>query len=198
MDEERERGRIAATATKRRESVAHAKAMMPHLHMAIKSARLTDRGASLRAIAEYLNTRAPPLRTLKGKEFGPESVRRMLLNTEKHIAKAAGFECYNAIRILEYKAKLAGTASSAELKAEIERLEAKRDADIAEGTALGHLLRLEDIGTRPKLTLQETAELIVYQHGYKRKRREWDDTKDSPIDGFDEWAVDLLKKALGG
>lgn len=142
MDEDREKGRIIGTATKRKASIAYAKSVLPHVREAVLEARRSDRGESLRAIADWLNTRNPPVLTQKGRRFRAQTVSRLLYQTEEHIREAAEFEFKVAAGILRYKARALKQKPDA---GEIARLEAERDRIIAEGVELGRQMRAEDV-----------------------------------------------------
>ncbi len=139
MDEDRERGRIASTATKRKAAVEHAKLILPHVRAAIAEARRTDRGDSLRAIATWLNDRDH--KTLKGRNFRAQTVSRLLYQTEDYIRTAAEFEYGQEVAILRFNTKNDGSPVD---RSQIARLQVERDRTIAEGVALGKSLRLED------------------------------------------------------
>jgi hypothetical protein len=140
MDEDREKGRIVGTATKRKASVAYAQQVLPHVRAAVLAARRSDRGESLRAIADLLNQRE--IKSQKGKTFRAQTVSRLLYQTEDHIRDAADFEYQVAAGMLRYKAKALKQRLDA---TEIAELKAERDRIIAEGVELCRQMRAEDV-----------------------------------------------------
>jgi hypothetical protein len=186
MDEDRERGRIAANATKRRQAVDYARSVLPIVREAVGANRRLDGTINLNGMARWLNDHGTT--SQRGGAFVAETVSRLLYKTEESVRHFATYERDKSVAILEYK----GRAKASD----IATLDAARDQAIAEGVALGRLLRCEDIAPVGKMVLEDAARLIIHQLDHRKRCKSWDETKDYPVDGLEKWLVKLLGDGL--
>lgn len=187
MDEDRERGRIAANATKRRQAVEYARKVAPIVRQAVGANRRLDGTINLNGMARWLNDHGTT--SQRGGAFVAETVSRLLYKTEESVRHFATYEREKSVAILEYK----GRAKASDIAA----LDAARDQAIAEGVALGRLLRCEDIAPVGKMVLEDAARLIIHQLDHRKRCKSWDTAQDYPLYGFEDWCRTLLANALG-
>lgn len=196
MEEDRIRGGIATADQRKREAVAYARKVMPMMRQAIGATRKPNNDINMSAAARWLNEQTPPVSTFSGTgKFGAETVSRVIFKTEESVRSNAEYSCSLAVRLINQKAEEQGREPDAQ---EIARLEAERDAAIAEGVLLGRQLRCEDIAPIQAMTLEDAARLIILQVDHRKRGKGWDTNQRSFGDGvsFEAWVRDILLKTL--
>lgn len=191
MDEDRERGRIAANATKRRQAVDYARSVLPIVREAVGANRRLDGSLNNSAVARWLNDKEVPTPSGKG-SFKSETVSRLLYKTEESVRHFAAFEHERSVEFVRYDAENSGRPIDS---AEIARLDAELERAVAEGVLLGRLLRCDDV--MPPMGVEDAARLVVHQLDHHREFKRWDETTNFPTHRFDDWCVEMLRKALG-
>lgn len=193
MEEDRMRGQIASSATRRLAAVEYARGIMPVITMALGANRKANGSFNMSGIARYLNDRGYPTPTEEG-EFKSEQVSRVLFRTEETIEAFANIEFASEVRLLAMKAETNGTEPDAD---KIACLKAVRDRIVHEGKALGRQLRCEDVAPAVRMSLEETARLIIHQVNHRARKKGWDENREYGLgESFENWCRRVLEEAL--
>jgi len=101
LNEDREKGRIAGWAKKRREAYDFTIRLLPMLRQARIELSDPTKEISLRAIADWLNARE--MKSIKGKRFHAPTIDRILGHSGEHLRKFAKYEHDRAAAIVKFK-----------------------------------------------------------------------------------------------
>lgn len=101
MREDREKGRIAGWATKRRKAYDFTVTLIPALQQARRELLNPEKEISLRAIADWLNDHGHL--SIKGARFHAPTVQRILYHTGEQLRQFAKFEYERSRHIVLFK-----------------------------------------------------------------------------------------------
>lgn len=101
LNEDREKGRIAGWATKRRKASDFTITLLPALQQARRELSDPEREISLRAIADWLNSHE--YRSIKGARFHAPTIQRILYHTGEQLRQLANFENERSRHIVLFK-----------------------------------------------------------------------------------------------
>lgn len=131
-------GNRSSGAAKRRRAYLYAKSIAAWVRVAVMNTRNPQTGdISPRKVADFLNDFQPegiPIRSFEGGDFHPNTISRLLYETESRNTAWVEFEFEREVARLGDKLTPKGRAD----------LEATRDALIREGVELGRMMRMDD------------------------------------------------------
>ena len=131
-------GNRSSGAAKRRRAYLFAQGIAKWVRVAVHNTRNKQTGEiSPRKVADFLNDFQPegiPIRSFEGGDFHPNTISRLLYETESRNTAWVEFEFEREVARLGDKLTPKGRAD----------LEATRDALIREGVELGRMMRMDD------------------------------------------------------
>lgn len=131
-------GNRSSGAVKRRRAYLFAKSISVWIRAAVMNTRNPQTGEiSPRKVADFLNDFQPegyPIKTFDGGDFHPNTVSRLLYETESRNTAWVEFEFEREVSRLGDKLTVTGRAE----------LEGKRDEMIQEGVELARFMRMDD------------------------------------------------------